>query len=120
FLGEYKKGIDEGAEAIRLSPDSRFAFYARGLSYLATNRFREAEADFDKALKLQPNWVDALFARGVAKERLGNEAAGQMDFDAAKKLEPNVAFRMAGYGVSTSVFQAGQDDIAACKTAPDA
>lgn len=119
ILADYKASIEQATEALRISADDRFALFDRAASYLATGQFREAETDLDKALKLQANWVDALFARGVAREKLGNDAAAVADFDAAKKLESYVAYRMAGYGISTSTFKPGPDDIAACRTSPD-
>jgi tetratricopeptide (TPR) repeat protein/transglutaminase-like putative cysteine protease len=117
LIADFEHGIADGTEAIRIQPAESGPHVNRGLNYLALAQYGNAVADFDEAIKLSPRNTDALFARGVAKIRLGQEDAGDADIDAAKKIEANVAFRMAGFGVSTSVFVPGVDDLAACKTA---
>jgi tetratricopeptide (TPR) repeat protein len=114
---EFELAIADGTEAIRLFPADPTSLYNRGLAYLASAQYRKAIADFDASNKITPNLATVLFARGVAKMKAGDDTGSETDIAAAKKLDPNIALRMAGFGVSTSVFVPGVDDLAACKTA---
>ena len=53
-------------------------YIARGLSYIAVNRYKDAAGDLDSAVGIEPQNVSAWTSRGLAYERLGDKerAAG--------------------------------------------
>jgi eukaryotic-like serine/threonine-protein kinase len=49
--GEYEKGVEEGREAVRLSPDFAPAYALLILDYISLNRLDEANAAYEQALQ---------------------------------------------------------------------
>jgi Tfp pilus assembly protein PilF len=70
---------------------------ARALSYLATDRTKEAAADLDEAVQDDPQNVQAWLTRGLAYERLGekNKAAGS--YGRAINLRPKDETARTGF-----------------------
>jgi tetratricopeptide (TPR) repeat protein len=51
MTGQYKKGVEEGKEAIRLSPDFSASYAFPIFDYIALNRLDEAKATYRQAFE---------------------------------------------------------------------
>ncbi|PNT69605.1 hypothetical protein BRADI_3g58760v3 [Brachypodium distachyon] len=87
-IKEWSKAIEFYSEAIKLN-DTNAAYYSnRAAAYLELGRFKQAEADCDKALLLDKKNVKAYLRRGTAKEVVLNYQEALQDFRHALALEP--------------------------------
>jgi tetratricopeptide (TPR) repeat protein len=56
---EFDEAIREFDKAIKLAPDSPYAFHARGLAWQKKGELAAAWKDFDRAISLAPHWAAA-------------------------------------------------------------
>ena len=61
---EFDEAIREFDKAIKLAPDSPYAFHARGLAWQKKDELAAAWKDFDRAISLAPHWAAAYRNRG--------------------------------------------------------
>jgi tetratricopeptide (TPR) repeat protein len=64
-LGEYDEAVSDFNQAIRLNPDSSYAYAGRGLANLRKNRIEKARGDARKALAMDPDGGAAKMANLV-------------------------------------------------------
>ncbi|XP_062221969.1 outer envelope protein 64, mitochondrial-like [Phragmites australis] len=85
---QWSKAVEFYSQAISLS-DSNATYYCnRAAAYLELGRFKQAEADCDRALLLDTKNVKAYLRRGTAKEVTMNHQEALQDFRHALALEP--------------------------------
>jgi Tfp pilus assembly protein PilF len=70
---------------------------ARALSYLATDRPKEAAADLDEAVQADPQNPQAWLTRGLAYERLGDKAKAAGSYGRAINLRPKDETARTGF-----------------------
>jgi tetratricopeptide (TPR) repeat protein/predicted aspartyl protease len=76
------------------------AYEGRGLSYLRSQKFDKAIADFTGALQLQPRDAEALYGRGLAESGKGLKESGDKDMDAAIALRASAADEFKRIGLA--------------------
>ncbi|HTS40961.1 MAG TPA: tetratricopeptide repeat protein [Xanthobacteraceae bacterium] len=87
--GQYDRAISDFDHAIRLDPDSTYAFNNRGAAYARMGRFDVAIADFDEAIRINPSYATTYNNRGIAYAKKGQYERAIEDFDQAIRLDPN-------------------------------
>jgi lipoprotein NlpI len=110
--GENDRAIQNLDQAIRMKPDSPFAFSSRGSAYGGKGEVDRAIQDFDQAIRLQPDYADAYFNRGDAHRRKGEHDQAIRDFDKALQLKPELGDRVA-WDRGVSLFSLQRFDEAA-------
>jgi serine/threonine protein kinase/tetratricopeptide (TPR) repeat protein len=101
--GQYEKGVEEGREAVRLSPNFPPTYAMLGFDYIALNRVDEAKANYAQALgrKLQnPTFQVALYQIAF----LQNDAAGMAQQVAQSKGKPGVEHTLLANEADTAAF----------------
>ncbi|MEO8502303.1 MAG: tetratricopeptide repeat protein [Acidobacteriota bacterium] len=66
--GKLAEAVGSFDRVVKENPDMADAYYYRGLAYLASNKMKEAKADFEKLLKLAPTGEHAADAKEFLKE----------------------------------------------------
>jgi len=66
-------------------------FYARGTSYLAISKFKEALEDFNSSLQLNNKNAAAWTGRGLAQEGLGERQKARESLQRALQINPGYA-----------------------------
>ncbi len=102
-LGRYEKAVEEGREAIRLSPDSPISYAILMFSYIALNRLDEAKATYHQALerKLNNSFLHiALYQIAF----LQNDAAVMTQQVAWSVGKPGVEDELLNYEADTAAF----------------
>uniref|UniRef100_A0A0A9D4E8 Amidase domain-containing protein n=1 Tax=Arundo donax TaxID=35708 RepID=A0A0A9D4E8_ARUDO len=93
---QWSKAIEFYSEAISLSDTNATYYCNRAAAFLELGRFKQAEADCDRALLLDRKNVKAYLRRGTAREVTLNYQEALQDFGHALALEPqNKAARAA-------------------------
>ncbi|TVU28575.1 hypothetical protein EJB05_20097, partial [Eragrostis curvula] len=85
---EWSKAIEFYSQAISLCDTNATYYCNRAAAYLELGRFKQAEADCDRALLLDRKNVKAYLRRGTAKEVTMNYREALQDFRHALALEP--------------------------------
>ncbi|KAK3155321.1 hypothetical protein QOZ80_2BG0201730 [Eleusine coracana subsp. coracana] len=85
---EWSKAIELYSQAISLNDTNATYYCNRAAAYLELGRFKQAEADCDRALLLDRKNVKAYMRRGTAKEVTMNYREALQDFRNALALEP--------------------------------
>lgn len=85
---QWIKAIEFYSEAISLSDTNATYYCNRAAAYLELGRFKQAEADCDRALLLDRKNVKAYLRRGFAREVTLNYKEALQDFRHALALEP--------------------------------
>ncbi len=86
YKKRYDKAIADLDEAIRLNPESIYAYFTRGKARAALDDHEGAISDYDKDIKLNPESSIAHFNRGNSKSDLGNYKGAIEDYDKAIQL----------------------------------
>ena len=103
LTGQYEKGVEEGREAVRLSPNFSPTYALLGFDYIAVNRLDEAKANYQQALehKLQnPGFHLALYQIAF----LQNDAAGMAQQVAQSKGKPGLEHTLMANEADTAAF----------------
>jgi tetratricopeptide (TPR) repeat protein len=87
----YDQAITEYAEAIRLDPKYKAAYYNRGLSYYNKGDYDHAIADFDKYIQLDPKDKGAYYNRGRSYHDKKDYDHAIADYDKCIQLDPSYA-----------------------------
>lgn len=88
--GHYAEAIKMFSEIIRLTPDSPYPYYNRGMArYYERRDFVKAATDLTTALRLNPKFDRAYRMRGLVKAEQGDWAGLRDDCTFAIKLNPN-------------------------------
>nr|CAB3451126.1 unnamed protein product [Digitaria exilis] len=85
---QWSKAVEFYSEAISLSDANATYYCNRAAAYLELGRFKQAEADCDRALLLDRKNVKAYLRRGFAREVTLNYKEALQDFRHALALEP--------------------------------
>lgn len=88
---DLERAISDYGEALRLDPQSAYAFHRRGGAHYNQGNFAAAIADFSEAIRLDLNNVEALADRGAAYHDSGDFARAIADLDQAIRLAPGDA-----------------------------
>lgn len=119
--GNYSQAISDYSRALTLKPEKSgaayrhrypdaqlnqvveeftpfFIHYNRGLSYLATNTFRPAIADFSKAIECASRSAEAFAQRGMAYQQIGEMERALADYNRAMALDAGLAVAYFGRG----------------------
>ena len=104
-------GISAYDEAIRLNPHYAVAYYNRGVSKAALNRYENAIADYDEAIRLNPGLAEAYTNRGSAKQELGQHDAAITDYGEAIRQNPNYAAAYYNRGNSRAALNRYENAI---------
>ena len=84
----YDKAITDLDEAIRLNPESIYAYFTRGRAKSDLGDHEGAISDYNKAIQLNPEDFIAYYNRGNAKSNLGDHKGAIEDYDKAIQLNP--------------------------------
>jgi len=88
--GYYGEAIKLFSEIIRLSPDSPYPYYNRGMAqFYHRQNFDKAITDLTTALRLNPKFDKAYRMRGLVKAERGDWMGLRDDATSAIKLSPN-------------------------------
>ena len=74
---------------MQIESENPSALNERGSALLASGRFEEALASFDKALTLEPNYAQALNSRGAVLHALGRSEEALVSLDKALTIQPD-------------------------------
>ncbi|CAN6274384.1 unnamed protein product [Urochloa humidicola] len=85
---QWSKAVEFYSEAISLSDTNATYYCNRAAAFLELGRFKQAEADCDRALLLDRKNVKAYLRRGFAREVTSNYKEALQDFRRALALEP--------------------------------
>jgi len=85
-LGLYKEAFADADTAMKLKPDSEFAFCNRGEALYQLGKPDDALKDLNEALRIDPEERESLWYRGAAYEKLGQKELAAADFKKAKEL----------------------------------
>lgn len=102
LAGNQEKAIKHLTLAIQASPDTGNLYYWRADTYIRTDQYDEAIADYTKALELMPQHRESLLGRGVAsiwKERWGlavEDLTAVLDTDSRPDTVSALAHRARG------------------------
>ncbi|HEV2539528.1 MAG TPA: winged helix-turn-helix domain-containing protein [Frateuria sp.] len=66
------RAMDASERALQMDPDSAEAHASRGLALYVSQRFKEAERQFETAMMLNPNLLEGCFMYGMICSSLGN------------------------------------------------
>jgi Tfp pilus assembly protein PilF len=84
-------------------------YIARGLSYIAVNRYKDASEDLDQAVTLEPQNARAWTSRGLAYERLKDKEKAAGSYARAMNIDQNYQAARDGFSrVGGRVGQAYQ------------
>jgi len=89
---------DAGLNQVAGSYQSFFVYYNRGLSYLASGKYRPALEDFNTASELAPQNAEVFANRGMANQQIGKIEQAQADFKHAIELDSRLAEAYFGRG----------------------
>jgi TolB-like protein/DNA-binding winged helix-turn-helix (wHTH) protein/Tfp pilus assembly protein PilF len=88
---EYWKRVEvEAAEALRLDPADVRGRILLARSYIAFNRYPEAQTQIDRAIAINPNDADALAGRGNILVWLGETDAAIETLEFAQRIDPEL------------------------------
>jgi serine/threonine-protein kinase len=91
-LEQNEAAVQDYSEAIRLAPQSAFAYAGRGVCLVRLHRDDDALADFNRALELEPRQASALNGRGGGVYfRRRQNAQALRDYNAAIASNPRFA-----------------------------
>jgi adenylate cyclase len=88
---DYWKRVEvEAGEALRLDPADVRGRILLARSYIAFNRYPEAQAQIDRAIAVNPNDADALAGRGNILVWLGETDAAIETLEFARRIDPEL------------------------------
>jgi TolB-like protein/cytochrome c-type biogenesis protein CcmH/NrfG len=88
---EYWKRVEaEAGEALRLDPEDVRGRILLARSYIAYNRYAEAQTQIDRAIAINPNDADALAGRGNILVWLGKTDAAIETLEIARRIDPEL------------------------------
>jgi TolB-like protein/DNA-binding winged helix-turn-helix (wHTH) protein len=88
---EYWKRVEaEAGEALRLDPEDVRGRILLARSYIAYQRYPEAQAQIDRAIAINPNDADALAGRGNILVWLGKTDAAIEILEFAQRIDPEL------------------------------
>lgn len=122
-LGQHDKAVERYTEAIRRNPDVTNYYRERGSAYNHLAKFKEAQADYDKALALgysiplPGETTYSNLGRGYASLHLDQYRRALDDFDAVLKVMPRSSNALAWRGAAHQGLGQGLDAIADYKAA---
>lgn len=89
--GDLDSALADFDRAIKLDPQSAYAYYARGSALSELGRLDEAIADFDRAIEIDPKFALAYANRGMARLRHGQDYLAKNDFRLCLQLDPTLS-----------------------------
>lgn len=98
LIRQYNTALDSFAQAIKLDPESAWAYAHLGKVYLDRGEkgdYDQALQHFTTAIKLKPSYTWAIAHQGETYRLLLNYAKAEKYFDQALQLEPNYAWALA-------------------------
>ncbi|MBW4624966.1 MAG: tetratricopeptide repeat protein [Brasilonema octagenarum HA4186-MV1] len=112
--GDFKGGIADYTEAIRLNPKYAYAYNDRGIVRYYLGDLQAAIADFNQAIKINPNYANAYAGRSFARYKLKDFQGAIADCNQAIKINPNLALAYISRGAvryDSGDFQAAIADF---------
>lgn len=89
---------DAGLNQIAESYQPFFVYYHRGVSYLASGKYRPALEDFNRAAELAPQCAEVFANRGMANQQIGKMDQARADYQHALELDDRLAEAYFGRG----------------------
>jgi tetratricopeptide (TPR) repeat protein len=77
--GDLPKAINEYSVFLEKNPKNFSALKKRGILYMKSNQYMEAEADLSKCISIKPTDAEVFYNRGLARQRLAGNP-GEMSF----------------------------------------
>ncbi|MGA7931377.1 MAG: protein kinase [Candidatus Sulfotelmatobacter sp.] len=102
-IGQYEKGVEEGREAVRLSPNLPISYALPMFDYIALNRLDEAKANFGQALERKldhPFFHIALYEIAFLRE----DVAGMEQQAAWSAGKPGVEDELLGLEADSAAY----------------
>ncbi len=100
-MGDFQRALDNGLEAVRLSPESMSGYGVCAQSYLALNRVPEAKAVINQGLKQSPDDWGMHYHLAVIAADEGDQATFQNQLEWLKK-QPAYA-QMIGLSIQANI-----------------
>lgn len=88
--GHISSGEKHALKAVQISPSNPYAEYVAGLTYLLTNRFKEAKPYLEKSVSIDSTQAPALTALGTVRYQLGDSAGAALVLSKAVQLDPTL------------------------------
>jgi tetratricopeptide (TPR) repeat protein len=85
--GKIKSGEKHAQKAVQISPDNPYVEYVMGLTFLLTDRIKEAKPYLEKSVSLDSREAPALMALGTVRYRLGDAAGATTVLSKAVQLD---------------------------------
>lgn len=89
--GNYRTGLTDYNEAIRLKPGWAEAYHARGIAYFDLKLYQSAINDYTEAIRLQPDNAVVYAIRAIAYDNLKQFDKAITDYTEAIRLQPDNA-----------------------------
>jgi tetratricopeptide (TPR) repeat protein len=109
---DYRGGISDLTEAIRLNPNYAQAYFDRGLMFSFLEEYRAGIRDLTESIRLEPRHAEAYFGRGMSYTQLGAHKKAIPDFAEAIRLKPNYTDAYYARGVSLRLLGFYRESIA--------
>lgn len=98
-IGNYRQGLEDFNEAVRINPSYALAYYNRGRAYYDLRKYELAITNYSRAIELNPQYDEAYGNRGNVYYLLGNYRLAIMDYNKTIALNPNIAIPYYNLGL---------------------
>ena len=103
-LGQYEKGVEAAAKAIRLNPDDPVSYGVLIFSYIPLNRLGEAKATYRQAIEHKLGSSNFLPIPAYLMAFLQNDAAGMAQQVARSAGQPGIEDELLGMEADTAAY----------------
>lgn len=91
--GSYDEALDHYRQAVKIKPDSAFAYNNLGYTLYLRERYPEALIEVSKATKLKPDYAEAYYYLGLIYRKLNRPADAKTSWQTSLKYETNPEYR---------------------------
>ncbi|MEH2247992.1 caspase, EACC1-associated type [Nostoc sp.] len=97
---DYKGGIEDFNEVLRLDPNFTIAYYNRGYARNELKDYKGAIEDLNQYIWVNPNHANSYFSRGWAYYNLDNYKQAIIDYNKTIQINPKYAFAYNNRGLA--------------------
>ena len=103
-LGEYESAIAYFNQALRLKPNSYWAWCDRGVAFNKLKQYEESITSCEKAIEINPVYPEAWNLHGHALSESGKHEDSLISYKKAIELKPDLHEAWFNYGVSLAAL----------------
>jgi tetratricopeptide (TPR) repeat protein len=108
--GQNDLAIADQTQALRIYPNSAYAYNGRGNAYESEGKYDLAMADYNQAIQVDPTFYYAYYDRGNAYQGNGQNDLAIADYTQTLRINPSYASAYGGRAVS--YYANGESDLA--------